>query len=105
MAQATESRSSSTAQPNIQDVFLNYARRDRLPVTLHLLDGRSFEARIKNFDRFAVIVQPDEHMHQHRVRLGMALAEFARDPLDDQQVVIDIPAVVDEGRVARGGDR
>ena len=55
MAQATEPRSS--APPNIQDVFLNYARRDRLSVVIHLLDGRQFEGRIKNFDRFAVIVE------------------------------------------------
>lgn len=54
MAQATEPR--STAQPNIQDVFLNYLRRERLAVSVHLLDGRQFEARIKSFDRFAVIV-------------------------------------------------
>ncbi len=45
-----------TGAPNIQDVFLNYARREKLPVTVHLLDGREFEARIKNFDRFAVVV-------------------------------------------------
>ena len=45
-----------TGAPNIQDVFLNYARREKLPVTIHLLDGREFEARIKNFDRFALIV-------------------------------------------------
>ena len=59
MAQATESRSVSPAQANIQDVFLNHARRDRIDVTIHLLDGRAFEARIKNFDRFAVIVEVD----------------------------------------------
>ena len=56
MAQVTEQRSSA-AQPNIQDVFLNYARRDRLAVVIHLLDGRQFEGRIKNFDRFAVVVE------------------------------------------------
>ena len=28
----------------------------KLPVTVHLLDGREFEVRIKNFDRFALIV-------------------------------------------------
>ena len=49
----------ATGQPNIQDVFLNYARRDRLSVVIHLLDGRQFDARIKNFDRFAVIVEVD----------------------------------------------
>ena len=58
MAQVTEPRVSSV-QPNIQDVFLNYARRERLPVTIHLLDGRSLEVRIKNFDRFALIVEVD----------------------------------------------
>ncbi len=62
MAQATEPRTSA-AQPNIQDVFLNYARRERLPMTIHLLDGRSFEVRIKNFDRFAIIVEVEGMDH------------------------------------------
>ena len=69
MAQVTEARSSS-AQPNIQDVFLNYARRERLPVTIHLLDGRNFEVRIKNFDRFAVIVEvngADQLIFKHAI--------------------------------------
>ena len=61
MAQVTEPRSSSAAQPNIQDAFLNLARRDRIAVTIHLMDGRHFEARIKNFDKFAVIVEIGGH--------------------------------------------
>ena len=70
MAQATETRSASPAQPNIQDVFLNYARRERLVVAIHLLDGRNFEARIKNFDRFAVIVEvngADQMVFKHAI--------------------------------------
>jgi host factor-I protein len=60
MAQVSEPRTTSpAAQPNIQDVFLNYARRDRVTVTVHLMDGRHFDARIKNFDKFAVIVEVD----------------------------------------------
>ncbi|MBI2188765.1 MAG: RNA chaperone Hfq [Acidobacteria bacterium] len=58
MAQLSEPRTSST-QPNIQDAFLNYARRERLSVTVHLLDGRRLDARIKHFDRFAVVVEVD----------------------------------------------
>ena len=53
----------SAALPNIQDVFLNYARRDRLAVTICLMDGRHFEARIKNFDKFAVIVEVEGTDH------------------------------------------
>ena len=47
----------STGQPNIQDVFLNYARREKLAVHIRLMDGSDFEGRVKNFDRFAVIVE------------------------------------------------
>lgn len=44
-------------QPNIQDVFLNYARREKLNVHVRLMDGSDFEGRVKNFDRFAVIIE------------------------------------------------
>ena len=46
----------SAGSPNIQDVFLNYARREKLTVVIQLLDGQSVEGRIKNFDRFSLIV-------------------------------------------------
>ena len=62
MAQVTEPRTAS-AQSNIQDVFVNYARRERLAVSVHLIDGRQFDARIKNFDRFAVVVEVDGTDH------------------------------------------
>ena len=57
MAQAAELRSSTS--PNIQDVFLNSARRDRLSVTISLLDGRVIEGRIKHFDRYALVMEID----------------------------------------------
>ena len=59
MSQITESRASSAAQLNIQDTFLNQARHERALVTIHLMDGRYFEARIKNFDKFVVVFDVD----------------------------------------------
>ena len=53
MAPASESKST---QPNIQDVFLNYIRREKLTVTIRMMDGTELEGRIKNFDRFAVVM-------------------------------------------------
>ncbi len=69
MAQVTEPRSSS-AQPNIQDVFLNLARRDRLTISIHLMDGRTVEGRIKNFDKFALVVEAggnDQLIFKHAI--------------------------------------
>jgi len=72
MAQATEPRSAaaSSAQSTIQDVFLNCARRDRIPVKIFLMDGRHLEARIKNFDKFAVVVEAggqDQLIFKHAI--------------------------------------
>ena len=71
MAQATEPRSAaSSAQSTIQDVFLNFARRDRIPVKIFLMDGRHLEARIKNFDKFAVVVEAggqDQLIFKHAI--------------------------------------
>ena len=49
--------SKPATQPNIQDVFLNFARREKLAVHIRLMDGTELEGRVKNFDRFAVIVE------------------------------------------------
>ena len=53
MSPATDSKS---AQPNIQDVFLNYLRREKLTITIRMMDGSELEGRIKNFDRFALVL-------------------------------------------------
>ena len=52
----TSREARAQGSPNIQDVFLNYARREKLVVTIQLLDGQSVEGRIKNFDRFALVI-------------------------------------------------
>ena len=44
-----------TAQ-NIQDAFLNSARRERISVVVHLLQGSTLSGRIKSFDKFSVLL-------------------------------------------------
>ena len=57
MPPLTRESKPASAQPNIQDVFLNFARREKLAVLIRLMDGTEIEGRVKNFDRFAVIVE------------------------------------------------
>lgn len=45
----------TTAQ-NIQDAFLNSARRERISVIIHLLHGSTLSGRIKSFDKFSVLL-------------------------------------------------
>src|SRR5687767_12751616 len=63
--------------PSVQDAFLNSARRDRVAVTVHLMTGRSFDARITGFDRYAVVV--DVNGAEHLVfKHAIAFIETAR---------------------------
>jgi host factor-I protein len=44
------------AAQNIQDAFLNSARRERVNVVIHLLQGSTLSGRIKSFDKFSVLL-------------------------------------------------
>jgi host factor-I protein len=69
MPHTTDTRA-HLAQPNIQDAFLNFARRERLVVTIRLMDGQEIEGRIRNFDRFALIVEQngtDQMLFKHAI--------------------------------------
>ena len=44
------------AAQNIQDAFLNSARRERISVVIHLLHGATLSGRIKSFDKFSVLI-------------------------------------------------
>jgi host factor-I protein len=52
-----------SGEPNVQDAFLNAARRDQHAVSLRLMDGTELEARVKGFDRFAVMLEQDGADH------------------------------------------
>jgi len=42
---------------NIQDTFLNTARKDRVNITIYLLSGVKLTGRIRSFDKYSVILE------------------------------------------------
>ncbi len=44
---------------NLQDVFLNQARKERIPLTIFLTNGFQFKGIIRGFDQFIVILETD----------------------------------------------
>jgi len=42
---------------NIQDVYLNTVRREKLPVTVFLISGVKLLGKIKGFDKYSVILE------------------------------------------------
>ena len=44
---------------NLQDVFLNQARKYRIPVTIYITNGFQFKGVVKGFDNYTVILDTD----------------------------------------------
>src|SRR5947207_14515047 len=42
---------------NIQDTFLNTARKDKAQITIYLLSGVKLTGRIRSFDKYSVILE------------------------------------------------
>ena len=44
---------------NLQDVFLNQARKDKIMVTIYLTNGFQFKGIVKGFDSYIVILESE----------------------------------------------
>ena len=56
---------------NIQDGFLNSARKEKLLLTVYLLSGVKLTGRIRSFDKYSLIL---ENNHQEQMVFKHAIA-------------------------------
>ena len=47
---------------NLQDVFLNHVRKNKVPVTVFLVNGVKLQGFISWFDNFSVLLRRDGHV-------------------------------------------
>ncbi|MCW5731943.1 MAG: RNA chaperone Hfq [Alphaproteobacteria bacterium] len=47
---------------NVQDVFLNHVRKNKIPVTVFLINGVKLQGIISWFDNFSVLLRRDGHV-------------------------------------------
>lgn len=45
------------ATQNIQDTFLNTARKERSNITIYLMSGVKLSGRIRSFDKYSVVLE------------------------------------------------
>ena len=44
---------------NLQDIFLNNARKGRIPVTIYLMNGVQVKGMVKGFDSYIIMLEGD----------------------------------------------
>lgn len=46
---------------NIQDSFLNSARKEKIAITIYLLSGVKLTGRIRSFDKYCLVLETGSH--------------------------------------------
>ncbi len=62
---------------NVQDVFLNYIRKNKTPVTVFLVNGVKLQGIVTWFDNFSVLLRRDGHtqlVYKHAISTIMPSA-------------------------------
>ncbi|HHY91123.1 MAG TPA: RNA chaperone Hfq [Clostridiales bacterium] len=44
---------------NLQDFFLNQVRKERLPITIYLINGFQLKGVVKGFDNYTIVLEGD----------------------------------------------
>ncbi len=65
---------SGARSQNLQDVFLNHVRKQKLPVTVFLINGVKLQGVITSFDNFCMMLRRDGHsqlVYKHAISTVM----------------------------------
>ena len=77
---------------NLQDTFLNYVRKNKVPLTIFLVNGVKLQGVVTWFDNFCVLLRRDGHsqlVYKHAISTIMPGAPIMMfEPVDE---VIDKP--------------
>src|ERR1043166_7487182 len=57
----TETRMATEKSQSVQDVFLNNIRKNKMPVTIFLVNGVKLQGIVTWFDNFSVLLRRDAH--------------------------------------------
>ena len=87
------------AQQNIQDSFLNTARKERHNITIYLVSGVKLTGRIRSFDKYSVVLETsnqEQLIFKHAIStvvMGrLAATHVAHVPHPDKAVSAGSPA-------------
>lgn len=72
---------------NLQDFFLNQARRDKIPLTIFLMNGVQIKGHVRGFDNFIVIVEVDgkqQMIYKHAISTIIPLRQVDMSSLSRQ---------------------
>ena len=84
---------SSEKHQNLQDTFLNHIRKNKVPVTVFLVNGVKLQGIITWFDNFCVLLRRDGHsqlVYKHAISTIMPVAPVQLyDEIDEVEETVE----------------
>lgn len=74
---------------NLQDYFLNMARKDKIPLTIFLMNGVQMKGHVRGFDNFVVMVESDgkqQMVYKHAISTVIPLRHVDMSILSKQDI-------------------
>jgi host factor-I protein len=87
------------ATQNIQDTFLNTARKERSSITIYLMSGVKLTGRIRSFDKYSVVLETN---NQEQLIFKHAISTVAVGKM--LHAASERPRVVPAPAVAEGAE-
>src|SRR5208337_4905738 len=88
---AREGPMESKPAQNIQDSFLNTARKDKCVITIYLLSGVKLTGRIRSFDKYSVVLETN-NQEQLIFKHAISTVVMARSPHLERAAHVTTPA-------------
>ncbi len=92
---------------NIQDSFLNTARKEKTPITLYLLSGVKLTGRIRSFDKYSVVLETNNQeqlIFKHAISTVVMQKTHMERPMEPKPPVSEPkPAVATSNSAQAGG--
>jgi host factor-I protein len=74
------------SQVNLQDIFLNQMRKEKIPVTMYLVNGARLTGTIKGFDNFVILMKQENQQLVYKHAISTIIPEKPVELLDNMDV-------------------
>ncbi len=70
------------SQVNLQDIFLNQMRKEKVPVTMYLVNGARLTGTIKGFDNFVILMKQENQQLVYKHAISTIIPDKPVDILE-----------------------
>ena len=76
------------SKENIQDLFLNQARKNKTPIQIYLLNGKPLMGKIISFDNFTIILSGKDQqfmIYKHAISTIIPKSPISLQPKEEEE--------------------